>query len=145
MQMTSQNMGQKGGQEDGWSPLSPAGRKKERRLLSNSLAASVILCFLFSFFSVCSLNPLIKHHFESVAGVCWVTARPPVTRSLYLFCRFPLSTPSHSSTAGFWRFIIWGYFYFIYDFFKTAHQLCFIPLLRQIRGLLIGNNELVTI
>ncbi len=37
MQMSGQRMGRKGGQQDGWSPLSPAGRKEgETCLLSNS-------------------------------------------------------------------------------------------------------------
>lgn len=85
----------------------------EIRLLSNSLAPSVVLCFLspFFFLPVCSLNPLIKRHFESVAGVCWVTARPLVGRSLCLFCRFPLSKPSHSSAAGFWCFRLFFLFH----------------------------------
>lgn len=65
----------------------------EIRLLSNSLAPSVVLFFFLLFFCVCSLNPLIKRHFESVAGVCWVTARPLAARSLYLFGWFPLSKP----------------------------------------------------
>lgn len=58
-------------------PIISCREEGEICLLSNSLAPSVFLWFSSPFFAVCFVNPLIKRHFESVAGVCWVTARPP--------------------------------------------------------------------
>lgn len=64
MQISGQEMGLKGGQEDEWSPLSPAGRKEgERR--GCWVIHSVTLSFpaFLPSSSLCSLNPLITKSF----------------------------------------------------------------------------------
>lgn len=64
MQISGQEMGLKGGQEDEWSPLSPAGRKEgERRVCWVIHRLTLSFPAFLPSSSVCSLNPLITKSF----------------------------------------------------------------------------------
>ena len=99
-------MGRKGGQEDRWSPLSPAGSKKrERRVcwVIHRLTLSFPGFRPSSF--VCSLNPLIT---KSFLVQCWCLLgncqTPLVLGHCVCFCPLPFSKHLQRSSAGFCYF-----------------------------------------
>lgn len=83
MQISGQEMGLKGGQEDEWSPLSPAGRKEgERRVCW--VIHSVTLSFpaFLPSSSLCSLNPLITKSFLVQCLLVFAGKLPVIVLSL---------------------------------------------------------------
>lgn len=97
-----QMMGRKGGQEDGWSLLCPAGRKERDRHVC-WVIHSLTLSFpgFLPSSPVCTLNPLIT---KSFLVQCWCLLQNCQTPgwSLCLFCVLPFSKHLQSSMVGVW-------------------------------------------
>lgn len=124
--------GRKRGQEDGWSPLSPAGRKaRERRACWVIRSLALASPGFHPSSSVCTLNPLITKSILVQCGCLQQNCQTPGW-SLWLFWVLPFSKHLQRSTRGVGGWILSGLFRFVdnctsFEGWKNpVEKICFI-------------------